>query len=188
VVVVGAGNSGVQIARELAATRDVTLATGSPLLRLPQQLLGKSIFSWLDATGAMDVTADSRLGRKFSRREMLIGDSPASIAKSHGVRIVPRITRVEGGALRAADGALVKAPTVIWATGFKPSYDWLHLPVFGQNGRPTHVRGVTSVPGLYFLGIPWQHTRGSALLGWTARDAEYLAQDMVQRMARKLAA
>jgi putative flavoprotein involved in K+ transport len=176
VVVVGAGTSGVQIARELSATRDVTLATGAPLIRLPQDFMGKSIFSWLEATGAMDVTVHSRLGRTFSRREVIIGDSAAHIAKSHGVRVVPRITRVEGNALRSENEALIKAKTVIWATGFTPSYDWLRLPVFAQNGRPIHVRGVTSVPGLYFLGLPWQHTRGSSLLGWTARDAEHITK------------
>ena len=175
VIVVGAGNSGVQIAAELSSSHHVTLATGAPLIRLPEHLMGRSIFSWLDATGAMDVTVNSRIGRRISRREMLIGESAARIAKSHGIRVVPRIVRAEGRALRAADDTLVQASTVIWATGFKPSYSWLQVPVFGGDGHPVHTRGVTSVPGLYFLGLPWQHTRGSSLLGWVARDAEYIS-------------
>jgi putative flavoprotein involved in K+ transport len=181
VLVVGAGNSGVQLAREISATHDVTLATGSPLIRLPDRLFGKSIFSWLEATGAMDVTVTSRLGRKFSRREMLVGESAAHIARTHGVRVIPRITRVEGSALRASDDTLVQPKTVLWATGYKPSYDWLHLPVFQHNGKPQHARGITQVPGLYFLGLPWQHTRGSSLLGWVPRDAEFLGQQIQNR-------
>jgi putative flavoprotein involved in K+ transport len=52
----------------------------------------------------------------------------------------------------------------------------VQLPVFGEDGQVAHERGVTAVPGLYFLGLPWQHTRGSALLGWVKDDAQYVAQ------------
>lgn len=178
VLVVGAGNSGVQIAQELSATHDVSLAMGSALTRLPERLFGRSIFSWLSSTGAMDVTVDSAIGRRVSRREMLIGETPRRIAKSHGIRLVPRIERVEGSALRAADNSLVEPRAVIWATGFAPRYEWLRLPVLREDGRPEHRRGTTRIPGLYFLGLPWQHTRGSSLLGWVARDAEYLTMQI----------
>jgi putative flavoprotein involved in K+ transport len=185
VMVVGAGNSGVQIAAELAVTRDVTLATGRHLTRLPARVLGRSVFHWLQRTGAMDVTVDSFLGRRASRAETLIGQAPRDLAREYGVRIVPRIHRVEAAGLRSIDGTLVRPSTVVWATGFKPSYPWLRAPVFDRAGRPRHVRGITDVPGLAFLGLPWQHTRGSALLGWVARDAEYLASriDAIGRTA-----
>jgi putative flavoprotein involved in K+ transport len=176
VTVVGAGNSGVQIAAELARTRPVTLARGQTLVRLPARMAGRSIFHWLDVTGAMDVTVGSFMGRRASRHELLIGQSPRDVARAHGVRLTSRIVRAEGRALRSADGALHEARTVIWATGFRPSYNWLRIPVFDEEGRPRHVRGVTSVPGLAFLGLPWQHTRGSALLGWVGRDAAHLAR------------
>jgi FtsP/CotA-like multicopper oxidase with cupredoxin domain len=65
---------------------------------------------------------------------------------------------------------------VIWATGFGLDHSWIQLPVFDQEGEVAHERGVTTCPGLYFLGLPWQHTRGSALLGWVKDDAEYLVQ------------
>ena len=175
VLVVGAGNSGVQIAQELSATHDVTLAAGSPLVRLPQELFGRSIFEWLERTGAMNVTVNSRVGRRVSRREFLIGESAARIGQSHGVRVVPRIVQVIRNRLRALDGSVIEPRSVVWATGFKPSYGWCDLPVFRSDGRPLHTRGVTAIPGLYFLGLPWQHTRGSSLLGWVARDAEHLA-------------
>ena len=63
---------------------------------------------------------------------------------------------------------------VIWATGFGADYRWIEVPVFNGRGYPTHRRGVTSCPGLYFLGLPWQHTWGSGRLGGVARDAEYV--------------
>jgi putative flavoprotein involved in K+ transport len=64
---------------------------------------------------------------------------------------------------------------VVWATGYRPEHSWIRLPVFDEDGRLRHRRGVTEVPGLYFLGLTWQHTRGSALLGWVKDDAEYIA-------------
>jgi putative flavoprotein involved in K+ transport len=61
---------------------------------------------------------------------------------------------------------------VIWATGFRPDYSWVEVPnVFDDQGHPRHQRGVTAAPGLAFVGLPWQHTRGSALLGFVQHDA-----------------
>jgi putative flavoprotein involved in K+ transport len=71
---------------------------------------------------------------------------------------------------------------VIWATGF--ALPLVHpTPVLDDTGMPVHQRGVTVSPGLYFLGLQWQHTRGSALLGWVKDDAEHLA-DHIARFAR----
>jgi putative flavoprotein involved in K+ transport len=67
---------------------------------------------------------------------------------------------------------------VIWATGFRVDHSWIDVPVFDADGRLVHRRGVTDSPGLYFLGLSWQHTRGSALLGWVKDDAEYIAQQI----------
>ncbi len=177
VLVVGGGNSGVQIAAELAAagSRTVTLAVGTAMTRLPSRVLGRSVFEWLDRSGAMSVSSTSALGRRMRTRDTLIGESPRRIARSHGVRLTTRIVGVEGSRMRAANGDRMPLDAIVWATGFKPAYDWLRVPVLGTDGRPVHRRGVTAVPGLYFIGLPWQHTRGSALLGWVARDAEYLA-------------
>ena len=57
-------------------------------------------------------------------------------------------------------------------------HSWIELAVKNENGSIQHRRGVTAVPGLYFLGLPWQHTRGSALLGWVKDDAEYIAEQI----------
>ena len=64
---------------------------------------------------------------------------------------------------------------VVWATGYRPDYAWMHIPGVVQEGHVVQRRGVTEVPGLYFLGLSWQYTRGSALLGFVNDDAAYLA-------------
>jgi putative flavoprotein involved in K+ transport len=67
---------------------------------------------------------------------------------------------------------------VIWATGYRSDYSWIDLTVLDADGRPRQRRGVTEIPGLYFLGLSWQHTRGSALLGWVGDDAKFIAGEM----------
>ncbi len=67
---------------------------------------------------------------------------------------------------------------MIWATGYRPDHAWIDLPVFEPDRRLRHRRGVTDVRGLYFLGLSWQYTRGSALLGWVKEDAEFIAEQV----------
>ena len=70
---------------------------------------------------------------------------------------------------------------VIWATGYRSDYSWISIPGVERDGRAVHHRGVTEVPGLYFVGLSWQYTRGSALLGFVADDAAYLAEQIAGR-------
>ena len=87
--------------------------------------------------------------------------------------------------MRFADGGTVQARTVIWATGFRSDYSWIDVPGVLTNGTVAHRRGVSEVPGVYFLGMSWQHTRGSALLGFVGDDAAYLADHIAAgRQAR----
>ena len=74
---------------------------------------------------------------------------------------------------------------MVWCTGFRPDYSWIHLPVTGADGWPVQTRGVaTDVPGLFFLGLPFLYAGASALLGGVGRDAAYLADRMAnQRVA-----
>ena len=173
-LVVGGGNTGFQIAAELAGTREVHLSIGSRQTPLPQRLLGRDLFRFLEGTGLMDQTATSRLGRRMKDRDVLIGSSPRS-ARRHGIRIRPRASDAGGPSITFADGTDLSPRTVVWATGFRLDHSFVEVPVFGDRGQVLHERGVTSSPGLYFLGLPWQHTRGSALLGWVKDDAQYLA-------------
>jgi putative flavoprotein involved in K+ transport len=174
VLVVGGGNSGFQIAEELAAAGrrvDLSIATKQPVL--PQRLAGKDLFWWLTHLGLMRVSTESRLGRRMSSRDFIIGSSRRRLQKK-GVRFRPRLTGAGGRTAQFADGGTLDAGVVIWATGYRPDYSWIDIPGVVQDGQVTHRRGVTEVPGLYFLGLTWQHTRGSALLGFVNDDAAYL--------------
>jgi putative flavoprotein involved in K+ transport len=175
VAVVGGGNTGFQIAKELSRTHEVHLAVGSRQTPLPQRLFGRDLFWWLTRLGVLEKTVDSRLGRRASRRDTLVGSSPREVRRHHGVQLHRRAVGAEGRHLRLAGGTSLEIDAVIWATGFRPDYSWLEVPVLGADGRPRHRRGVTDVPGLYFLGLSWQHTRGSALLGWVKDDAGFIA-------------
>jgi putative flavoprotein involved in K+ transport len=176
VLVIGGGNSGFQIAEELStAGRQVDLSIGARYPMLPQRLLGRDLFWWLNRLGLMRVSADSRLGRRVrSRGEFIIGTNRRRL-QAAGVRFRPRLVGAQGGTVRFADGSALDVTTVIWATGFRPDYSWIHIPGVADDGRIVHRRGVSEVPGLYFLGLSWQHTRGSALLGFVQNDAAYLA-------------
>jgi putative flavoprotein involved in K+ transport len=177
VLVVGGGNTGFQIAEELAATHEVHLAVGSRQTPLPQRFLGRDLFWWLEKTRVLHKTVESRLGRRMRERDTLIGSSPRS-AKRHGVNMKPRAVGVSGRTVSFADGSTLEVDAVIWATGYRFDHSWIELPVADEDGTLRHRRGVTDVRGLYFLGLPWQHTRGSALLGWVKDDAEFIADEI----------
>jgi len=174
VLVVGGGNTGFQIAEELAATREVHLAIGSRQTPMPQRMLGRDLFDWLVALGVMRVTTGSRIGRRMSEREALVGSSPRG-ARRLGIELHPRAISASGAAVAFEDGGQIEPAAVIWATGFELDHGWIDAPVFDERGAVVQDRGVTSVPGLSFLGLPWMRTRGSALLGWVGDDAEHLA-------------
>jgi putative flavoprotein involved in K+ transport len=178
VLVVGGGNTGFQIAKELAATHKVYLAVGSRQTPLPQRLLGRDLFWWLTKSGLLKTTVESRLGRKMRHRETLIGSSPRDLRRRYGVDLKPRVVDADGRTVRFEDGSELEVEAVIWATGYRPDYSWIDLPVFDADGRLRHRRGITDVPGLYFLGLTWQHTRGSALIGWVKDDAEFIAEQI----------
>jgi putative flavoprotein involved in K+ transport len=185
VLVVGGGNTGYQIAEELAdAGREVHLSVGARQTPLPQRLLGRDLFDYLEALRLMRVAVTSRVGSRLQDREALIGSSPRA-ARRRGVRLHGRAVEVAGGEVRFADGGSVRPAAVIWATGFRLDHSFVQLPVFDADGRVVHQRGVTSVPGLYFVGMLWQHTRGSALLGWVKDDAEFIAQRIAELAAER---
>ncbi|GAA3181687.1 NAD(P)/FAD-dependent oxidoreductase [Blastococcus jejuensis] len=178
VAVVGAGNSGVQIAAELAAAgRPVTVAVGSRPRTVPQRPLGRDLFWWLTRTRLIRASVDSRLGRRFRDRELVIGTTWAEL-RDQGVALRPRVVGAAGHTLTLADGSSTDVAAVVWATGFRPDVGWLDVEGAVVDGRPEHSRGVSPVPGLFFLGQPWQHTRGSALLGFVGEDAAWLAGRM----------
>ena len=182
VLVVGGGNTGFQLAKELAATHDVELAVGTKQTPLPQRLLGRDLFWWLTTTGILSKTVETRLGRRARERDTLIGSSPRRLQRRHGVRLRPRVVSAQGRTVGFADGTELEVDAVLWATGYRPDHAWIALPVFGDDGRLRHRRGVTDVPGLVFLGLSWQHTRGSALIGFVGDDATFVAEQVAKRV------
>ena len=175
VLVVGGGNSGFQIAEELAGTRKVDLAVGKRVPSLPQRLLGKDLFWWLSGVGFMKVSTDSRLGRKLSERDVLIGSSARGLRRS-GVTMRRRLTSTVGRRALFEDGSEQDVDAIVWATGYRPTFPWIDVPdVKGASDQIVHRRGVTDARGLFFVGLTWQHTRGSALIGFVNDDAAFIA-------------
>jgi putative flavoprotein involved in K+ transport len=180
-MVVGAGNTGVQIAKELAeAGRRVTLSVSSLGPATPQRLLGKSVFWWFDRLGLMKAGPETRIGRRLKNENSIVGTDLEELFRR--VERLPRAVEADGAGLLLANGRRRHPDAVVWATGYQPSYPWLHLPVLDDSGAPIHYHGVTDVPGLVFLGLPWQRNRGSALVGWVGRDAALLADHLVDRL------
>jgi putative flavoprotein involved in K+ transport len=177
VLVVGGGNTGFQIAKDLAMTHSVHLSVGSRQTQLPQRFLGRDLFWWLTKTRLLRTTVESRIGRRMRGRDTLIGSGPREV-KGCGVKMKPRAVGASGSTVSFADGSGLEVDAVIWATGYRSDYSWIKLPVADSNGRVRHRRGVTDVPGLYFLGLAWQYTRGSALLGGVKDDAAFIVEQI----------
>lgn len=185
VLIVGAANSGCQIAEELSATHRVELSIGQRIPTIPQRPLGRDVWWWASRARLDKVTAGSRLGSRLSGRDQRIGTSPRRLAREDGVRIRPRATAASGRAVTFADGATAEFDTVIWATGYRIDHTWIDVPAAkDESGRIRHTRGVTSAPGLYLLGLTWQHTRGSALLGWVGDDAAFITEQITAASKR----
>jgi putative flavoprotein involved in K+ transport len=177
VLVVGGGNTGFQIAAELADSHEVHLSIGTRQMPLPQRIAGRDLFWYLEATGLMGKDTETKLGRRMQARDALIGSSPRAIRR-RGVQTRPRTTAASGSTVTFDDDTELTVSAVIWATGFGLDHSWIDVPVFDADRRVVHQRGITAASGLYFLGMPWQHTRGSALLGWVKDDAHHLAEQI----------
>lgn len=140
----------------------------------------------------------STVTRELSWLELLLGDRVLTEALDSADQVYNRINaaidkHISDNSIEAPPGAVyepVWAPaqervtlslaesgitSVIWCIGFSPDFRWLNAPVFTGRGHPVHERGVTSVPGLYFIGLPWLYTWGSGRLGGVARDAQFIA-------------
>ena len=176
-------NTGVQIADELAAAgRRVTLAVSSLGRAMPERFLGRSLFWWGEALRTMDAPADSRIGRRLRQNENAIIGTDLRLLFSRLER-AGRVVDADSGGLLFEGGERRRPGAVVWATGYRPHYPWLHVPVLDATGAPVHAEGMTAVPGLAFLGLPWQRNRGSALLGWVGRDAAVLARQLDRHLA-----
>lgn len=190
VLLVGAGNSGAEIALELAPHRRVWLAGRHPGHR-PKNIppLFRHLYWWLLHQA---ITTDNRIGRRFKEQAEqggapLIG-MPKDVFARAGVERIPRMVGTRDGKPQILDGRVLSVTNVIWCTGFVPDFCWIDLPVFGNTGYPIHTRGVVeSEPGLYFLGLPFQYTLTSSFIGGVGRDAKYIVAQMVARSPMRAA-
>ena len=178
VLVVGAANSGLQIAAELAATQPVTVAVGTRPTELPQRIAGRDLFFWLTRSGFFTVPSHTGIARRLRARGDLVIGTRSRTLRRRGIDFRPRLTGMDGRTARFADGTTVDVDAVVWATGYRSDHSWLHVPGVVVDGQVRHTAGVTDVPGLYFLGLPWQTCRGSALLGFVGADAAALSDRM----------
>ena len=189
VLVVGAGNSGAQIALELARERQVWLA-GRNTGHLPRRILGRDLFDWIWPL-MHRFSLDTRLGRRMRERVRGGGDALIGIPEQTIVRRgVQRIGRIEGeqDGWPVADGVPIRPAAIVWCTGFVSDYSWIEADVFDERGVPRHRRGVVdAAPGLYFLGLRFQHRMTSSLVGGVGEDAEFVAREVVRRAEEAMA-
>ena len=187
VLVVGSGNSGVQICEDLARSNRLDLLTlaVSGNITVPLNILGVSIFRIAKWLGVLDASPNSWLGRMIvpaDRGDPTIPPSPQQLADRYGVELVGKVTGYNGSRLQCADDKTVSLEnlSIVWCTGFQQRHDFIDVlaseRVFDKCGRPIHKRGVVSgVPGLYFVGLRFQSTISSHAIYGIGRDAEYIA-------------
>jgi putative flavoprotein involved in K+ transport len=189
-LVVGAGNSGAEIAIDVARAGQRTWLSGRDtgqeapfrIGSLPDRLLTPPV--WLLFSRAL--TTKNRVGRALRRKALTTGAPlvrvrPADLAGA-GVERLPRVAGVREGLPMLEDGRVTEVANVIWCTGFRPDYRWIDLQGFNEDGASAHERGVlASYPGLYFVGEFFLHSLTSSLVGGVGRDAEHIAKHIVSR-------
>ncbi len=184
VLVVGGGNSGAQIAEELVlAGRDVTWSQSTPPRFVPQTLLGKNLFWWLDRLGMLTAPATSRRGQLLQRRgDPVIGTTLRDLVREERLRLRPAATAPAADGIRFADGSRGRFDAIVWSTGFACDFSFLDIPdALDAQGRPLHHEGVSRVePRLMFLGLGWLTSRSSGLVGGVGADAERLINGLAR--------
>ncbi|TMR98457.1 NAD(P)/FAD-dependent oxidoreductase [Nonomuraea basaltis] len=182
IIVVGAGNSAVQITYELAEIATVTLASREPVRFLEQRPLGKDVHFWFNVTGFDRLPA------------RLVSSPPTGPVLDEGIYRQalrdgrfdrrPMFTRLDGGAVVWADGSREPVDVVLLATGYRPHLNYLEgLGALDDSGYPRHDRGLsTTHPGLGFLGLEWQRNPASNSLRGVGRDARHLVGKLKSRL------
>jgi putative flavoprotein involved in K+ transport len=183
VLVVGAGNSGAQIALELARFRKVWLA-GRDTGHMPRRLLGRDFFDWIWPVMSR-ITTDSRLGKRMRAGATQGGDPligiPERELRDGGVTRVGRIEQERDGLPVCGDQVLAPS-AIVWCTGYEPDYSWIRVPVLDADGMPRHQRGAAEgMPGLFFVGLRFQYRQTSSLIGGVGADAEFVAEQVARR-------
>ncbi len=203
VLIVGAGNSGAEIAMEVSRHHETWMAgrdTGHIPFRI-DGLPGRLGLVRVVLRGLFHrvLTVGTPIGRRIRPKLLhmggpLIRQRPSGLAKA-GVRRLPRMAGVKNGLPLFDDGRTLEVRNVIWCTGYHPGFSWIDLPVFGPDGDPLHHSGVVDAePGLYFVGLHFLHALSSEMIHGVGRDAARIAElvatraRMAQESARHSAA
>jgi putative flavoprotein involved in K+ transport len=189
VLVVGAGNSGADISLEVSATH-ATWLSGPIRGHIPPDIdkpFARNVaFRVIRFIGVHVLTQRTPIGRRArakagSKGDPLVRVKPKWLDRA-GVQRVGKTVAVQDGKPVFEDGTVLDVANVIWCTGYRHDLSWIDLPIFGEDGRPMHERGVvTSESGLYFVGLPWQYSAASDVLPGVGRDARYVVQQLVRR-------
>ncbi|MFF8104307.1 flavin-containing monooxygenase [Streptomyces sp. NPDC016640] len=186
-VVVGAGNSAVQIATELAQTARVTLATRGPVKFAAQRILGRDLHFWTARTGLDTAPLGRFLARPPAQPVLDDGRYRAALAAGRPDRR-PLFTGADGAKLTWQDGQREEVDAIVLATGYRPDLPYLTAldGALDAEGNPRHREGLaTAVPGLAFVGQEWQRSLSSNSLHGVGRDAERIAQRLAAHLARR---
>ena len=190
-LVVGASHSGLDIAYELAESGPVTLCGPSrgdipfrPESRRAHVLMPVAVFAFRHV-----LTRRTPMGRKEMHQVRQHG-GPAFRIKQDDldrrgvIRNQARLNRVADGRPELGDGTALDVASVVWCTGFRQVFDWISLPILGEDGWPAEYRGVVdAAPGLYFCGLSFQYAFSSMVFPGVSRDADYVARQIVARSA-----
>jgi putative flavoprotein involved in K+ transport len=190
VLVVGAGNSGSEIAKETALAGRETWLAGRDVGHVPFRIegpVGRVLIPFVFRVVFHRVlTVDTPVGRKarpaaLSHGAPLIRVKPKDL-ESAGVRRVGRVTGVRDGRPALEGGQVVEPANVVWCTGYHPGLSWVDLPVFGPGGEPVQTRGIAvGEPGLYFVGLHFLYALSSTMIHGVERDARRVADTIASR-------
>jgi putative flavoprotein involved in K+ transport len=198
VLVVGAGNSGADIALEASRGGHRAWISGRDVGHVPfriDSLAGRLFLVQLVLRGLFHrlITVKTPIGRKLRHKLLSMGGplirvKPKDLAMA-GIERVPRTAGVRNGQPVLEDGRVLEVSNVVWCTGFHPGFSWIDLPILGNDGRPVHERGVVvSEPGLYFVGLLFLYAASSVMIHGVGRDAEYVADTILGRTRTRRAA
>ncbi|MFD1130576.1 flavin-containing monooxygenase [Paenibacillus provencensis] len=181
VLVVGAGNSGAQIACELASNYEVHLSASGNINYKPLHILGRSIFWYFNKLGFLTAHRKSTLGKwLYKQPEQIYGKELELLIKQDKIKLHLRTNNIhEDQVYFENEETPIHIDNVIWATGFKRDDQWIDINEAFQEGKIEHSEGISVVEGLYFVGLPWQTCRGSALVGWGKYDAQRIVDHIV---------
>lgn len=188
-LVVGAGDSGVQILNEISQTnRAVYFSGNTNIVSLPQEILGKTLWWWFSKVGFLTASKYSWIGKKLSKTgQPVIGTDVKALFKRNNITCVGRTLDANEKTIVFEKQKATDIKNIVWATGFKPNFNWIDGIELDESSYPKNYRGVSeTIDGLYFLGLPWLYTRGSATLGGVKKDAKYLKKYLFKK-AKKTA-